>query len=294
MRRPSIHTLKSASALTALVYGVAALLLTSSATAQLNVKPKQFEGVEVVEHIGDKLPLDLKFINEAGETVTLGSFFDGEKPVILIPGYYECPMLCGLVLNGVLKGMQKLEWSPAEEFTIVNFTINHREGPELAAAKKETYIEAYGRPEAAPGWHFLTSDQATIKKMAEAVGFGYRWDPRQEQYAHGAVIALATPDGTLARYLYGVEFPPDQLRMALVESADGKLGSTIEQFLLTCFHYDPDSRKYGIYIWGVMRLGGLLTILILGSLIFVLRRREKRARQQADQDGHLSKEATGA
>lgn len=297
--------MRAAASLVAMFIAAVAVTVAAipQAEAQLNIKPKEFDGVEVVEHIGEKLPLDLELVDEHGKTVTLGSYFEqGDKPVILIPGYYECPMLCGLVLNGALEGMKGLEWTPGKDFTVLNFTINHREEHTLAAAKKETYIEALGRPEAAEGWHFLTGKQANLKRLAEDVGFGYKWDPSQKQYAHGAAILLATPDGTIARYLYGIQFPSDQLRMALVESGDGELGSTIEQFLLTCFHYNPDSKKYGIYVWGVMRLGGLLTIAILGSLIFVLRRREKRARRaqsqgdftQGDEGSEsMSKEATG-
>lgn len=289
-----LPTQRPRTAAAALLIFVSAILASAGiASAQLNIKPQQFDGVEVVEHIGEKVPMDLELVDETGAKVRLGDYFKGEKPVILIPGYYECPMLCGLVLNGVLDGMKGLEWTAGEDFVILNFTINPKEGYTLAAAKKETYVEALGRPEAAEGWHFLTGEEANLKRLADALGFGYRWDPRQQQYAHGAAITLVTPDGTMARYLYGVHFPSDQLRMALVESADGKLGSTIEQFLLTCFHYDPDSRKYGIYVWGVMRLGGLLTVAILGSLIFVLRRREKRARREKA-EGPLGEEATGA
>lgn len=240
------------------------------------VTPHQFEGVEVVEHLGETAPLDLAFRDEVGRTVTLGDYTRGEKPVLLILGYYQCPMLCSMVLNGVTEGLKGLEWVPGEQFHVVTVSIDPTEGPALAKAKKQSHLEALGKPGAEAGWHFLTGEHANVKALAAAMGFGYRYEPRQKQYAHGAVVFLLSPEGKITRYLYGIELEPKQLKLALVEAGEGKVGSVIDRFLLRCFHFDPDSRKYGVYVWGVMRAGGVLTVVLLGGLLLFLWRRERR------------------
>lgn len=239
--------------------------------------PPEFKGVEIVEHVGDKLPLDLPFVDETGLAVTLRDYFKPERPVLLTLNYYECPMLCNMVLAGVVDGLKALDWTPGKEFEVVTVSINHREGPALAMAKKKSHIEAIGKPEAASGWHFLTGTTESIQSLTKTVGFGYRWDPDQMQYAHGAAIFLISPDGVLTRYLYGIQYPAKDLRLALVEAGQGKLGSVMDKIMLYCFHYVPSSQKYEFYIWGAMRLGGLLTVLAVGSLLGVLWAKERRA-----------------
>jgi protein SCO1/2 len=246
------------------------------ASAQVPPMPPELQGTEITEHLGAKLPLDLHFVNEQAEDVTLRDFFRAGRPVLLTMNYFECPMLCSMVLDGLINGLKALDWSPGREFDIVTVSINHREGPALALAKKKTHVEALGKPTAEQGWHFLTGSAENIKQLAETVGFGYRWDPTQMQYAHGAGIMFISPEGVVSRYLYGIQYPEDTLRMALLETSQGKLGSVVDKFILYCFHYVPSSRRYEFYIWGAMRLGGVLTILGVGTMLAVFWRRERR------------------
>lgn len=238
--------------------------------------PPELKAVEITEHLGDKLPLDLPFVDETGTAVTLRDYFKPGRPVLLTLNYYECPMLCNMVLSGLVDGLKAMDWTPGKEFEVVTVSINHREGPALALAKKKSHVEAIGKPDAAAGWHFLTGKSESIEALTKTVGFGYRWDPDQMQYAHGAAIFMVSPDGVLTRYLYGIQYPAKDLRLALVEAGEGKLGSVVDKFLLYCFHYVPSSQKYEFYIWGAMRLGGLLTVLAVGSLLGVLWARERR------------------
>lgn len=246
------------------------------ARAQNPVMPVELEGTEITEHLGAKLPLDLHFTDERSNDVTLRDYFRAGRPVILTLNYYECPMLCSMVLDGLIKGLSALAWSPGVEFDIVTVSINHREGPALASAKKKTHLEALGKPSAEKGWHFLTGSAENIKTLADTVGFGYRWDPTQMQYAHGAGIMLISPEGVVSRYLYGISYPEDTLRLALTETSQGKLGSVVDKFILYCFHYVPSSRRYEFYIWGAMRLGGVLTMIAVGTMLAVFWRLERR------------------
>lgn len=238
--------------------------------------PHELEGVGITEHLGDTLPLDLAFKDSTGKNVRLGDYFDGQRPVILTLVYYNCPMLCNMVLNGLIEGMAPLEWSTASDFQVVSVSIDAREGPKLAAEKKKNYLEQYGKTGAGQGWHFLTGARENIQKLADTVGFGFKYDPDRMEYAHGAAIFMVSPEGKLTRYLYGIQFEPKQLKLALTEAGEGKLGSAVDQFVLRCYHFDPDSRKYGIYVWGVMRAGGLLTVLLIGFMLLVFWRRERR------------------
>jgi protein SCO1/2 len=238
--------------------------------------------VGVEEHLDAKLPLDLEFIDENGDTVRLGDFFDGERPVILTLNYYRCPMLCGLMLNGVVDGLEQMDWTPGVEFEMVTISIDPLETPELAKAKKQNYLKRYQRPAAARGWHFLTGKQSNITRLAETVGFGYTYDAESDQYAHAAVIFVNTPDGRVARYLYGIEYPPKSLRLALLEASEGKIGSALDQIILYCYHYDPDSRRYAPVAMNIMRVGGGATALILGVSLGSLWIRELRRRKRTE------------
>jgi protein SCO1/2 len=238
--------------------------------------PPELQGVEVTEHLGDQIPLDLAFRDENGRNVTLADYFKGDKPVILTLNYYACPMLCTLVLNGMIDGLKPLKWSPDKDFRIVTVSIDHREGPELAREKKKSYLAQYDRPEAEAGWHFLTGTRENIKALADTVGFGYQYVPDRMEWAHGAVIFMVSPSGKLTRYLYGLQYEPKQLQLGLTEAGEGKIGNALDRFLLRCYHYDPDSRKYGVYVWGIMRAGGLLTITVIGTMLFIFWRRERR------------------
>jgi protein SCO1/2 len=268
------------------VFVVGSWLVMGTAQAQLaDQPPPVLEEVGVTEHLDAKLPLDLEFRDENGETVTLGSFFDGERPVILTLNYYRCPMLCGLMLNGLVDGFAAMEWSAGDEFEVVTVSINPLETPALARDKKQSYLKRYGRPSAAAGWHFLTGRQVEIDRLAETVGFSYVYDPVQKEYAHAAVIFVSTPDGRVARYLYGIEYPSKRLKLSLLEASEGTIGNTLDQIILYCYHYDPSNRRYSPVAMNIMRVGGGLTASILAvalGLFWLNEWRRKRVRDERD------------
>ena len=236
--------------------------------------PGVLSEVGIDQRLNEQVPLDLPFRDEQGAEVRLGDYF-GERPVILALAYYECPMLCTLVLNGLVKALKVLTFDPGREFEIVTVSIDPSETPALAAAKKATHLKEYDRPGAAAGWHFLTGDAPAIEQLARAVGFRYRYVPEQQQYAHAAGIMVLTPDGRLARYFYGAEYSPRDLRFGLIDAAQHKIGTLADQLLLFCFHYNPTTGKYGAFAMGSMRAAGILTVLALGTFIVVMLRRER-------------------
>jgi protein SCO1/2 len=250
--------------------------------------PAALENVGITEHLDAKLPLDLEFRDENGGVVTLASYFDGDHPVILTLNYYKCPMLCGLMLNGLVDGLRSMDWSPGDEFEIVTVSINPLETPELATAKKQNYLKLLDRPTAAEGWHFLTGRELEINRLAETVGFGYAYDPETQGYAHAAALMVCTPDGRVARYLYGIEYPAQKLKFALLEAAEGTVGSTLDQLILYCYHYDPTNRRYSPVAMNIMRLGGGATVLILGISLGVLWFREWRRKQKKGVKGQAA------
>ena len=238
----------------------------------------ELQGIGVEEHLGDYVPMDLVFTDDRGDGVRLGDYFNRGKPVLLVLAYYECPMLCHLVLNGVVGGVKDLSWEMGEGYQIVTVSINPAEGHELAAAKKINYLEAAGESGTSRGWDFLTGDSTQSRALANAVGFQYYYDEEQKQYAHPAVIYLLAEDGKITRYLYGIEYKPHDLKLGLLEASEGKIGNTLDRIILYCYHYDPDSKGYVVFATNVMRLGGLLTVALLGALLIVLWRREHRRR----------------
>jgi protein SCO1/2 len=248
--------------------------------AQENTLPKELEGIGITEHLGDKIPAGLQFVNEKGETVTLDSYIGQGRPVILNLVYYSCPMLCTLVLNGMVEGLKQVGYEPGQQFDIVSVSIDPRDTPEIAAMKKANYVKEYGRPSANMSWHFLTGQEPEIKKLTEAIGFKYRWDEQQQQYAHAAAIFILTPEGVLSRYLYGITFQPQDLRLGLLEASEGKIGSPIEKLLLFCYQYDPVGKKYALYATNVMRLGAAFTVLILGAFLGIFWRAERQKSSQ--------------
>jgi len=241
----------------------------SSPTADL------LRDVGIEQHLDTQLPLDALFRDETGREVKLGDYF-GEQPVVVVMVYYRCPMLCTQVLNGFLKSSQAVPLEIGRDYQVVTVSFDPRETPELAAEKKASYVRAYRRDGAAQGWHFLTGDRQSIDRLTEAVGFHYRFDPKSDQFAHASGIALATPGGRLSRYFYGIEYSPDDLRLGLVESSSGQIGSLVDQVLLLCFHYDPLTGKYGLVIADAMRMAGVLTVILMGSFLVVMYRRERR------------------
>ena len=241
----------------------------SSPTADL------LRDVGIEQHLDTQLPLDAVFRDETGREVKLGDYF-GEQTVVVALVYYRCPMLCTQVLNGFLKSSQAVPLEIGRDYQVVTVSFDPRETPELAAEKKASYVRAYRRDGAAQGWHFLTGDRQSIDRLTSAIGFHYRFDPKSDQFAHASGIALATPGGRLSRYFYGIEYSPDDLRLGLVESSSGRIGSLVDQVLLLCFHYDPLTGKYGLVIADALRMAGLLTVLLLGSFLVVMYRRERR------------------
>ena len=257
------------------------LLMALQAHAQSYTEDLQ-QRIGIDQKLGDQLPLDLRFVDSEGNTVHLRDFF-GEKPIILSLVYFDCPMLCTQVINSLLRAMNVLSFGAGTEFDVLTISIDPGETPELAKAKKIEYLKNYRGREGSTGWHFLTGDQQQIEQLTAAVGFRYEYDEPTDQYIHASGIMVLTPDGKLARYFYGIDYPPRDLRWGLVEAADGAIGNPVDQLLLLCYSYDPMTGKYGLYIRNSLRIGGLATVLALGSFIFVMLRRERRGELQQPQ-----------
>jgi protein SCO1/2 len=238
-------------------------------------KPKVLEKVGYAQRLGDQVPADLPFVDETGKAVRLGDYF-GRRPVILALAYYECPMLCTQVLSGMTAGLKGLKFSAGQEFDVVVVSIDPGEGPGLAAQKKATHLAHYDRAGTEGAWHFLTGRKANIDKLADTVGFAYSYDEKTNQYAHAAGLTILTPEGRIARYFFGIEFAPRDLRLGLVEAADGTIGSPIDTIALQCFHYDPATGTYGLMIISVVRIAGVLFLIAMGLGWMILRRRERR------------------
>jgi len=236
-------------------------------------KPEVMKDIGIDQKLGSQVPLDLAFRNEQGQTVVLRQFF-GRRPVILTLVYYECPMLCTFVLNGVLNSAKNLSFEMGKEFDVVTVSIDPKETPLLAESKQTMYAGLYGRRGAVHGWHFLTGEEASIRQLAASVGFRYVYDQQSEQYGHASGILVLTPDGRVSRYFYGIEYAPRDLRLALVEASGGRIGNAVDQILLLCYHYDPMTGKYGLLISRVVRLAGIATVLAIGGMVFLFLRRE--------------------
>lgn len=254
-------------------YGVVSDTVTESRD-RMEPLPDELEGVDIVQKLNHSIPLELPFVDEDGRNVQLMEYFNGETPVILTLVYYRCPMLCGLVLNGMLDALREVDLEPGEEFEIVTVSIDPLETPKLAKIKKQNYIKELGMPEYADGWHFLTGREKDIRSLADSVGFGYKWIERRQEYAHGAAIMILTPDGRVSRYLAGIEYEPKTMRLSLVEASEGKIGTVIDMFILSCFQYNAEEGSYALVAMNVMRLGGFITFIILSIVLAVFWRRE--------------------
>ena len=244
-----------------------------------NQVPGPLSRVSFEQRLNEQLPLDLTFRDETGRTVKLGDYF-GRKPVVLAFVYYECPMLCTQVLNGLESALRVLNESIGREFDVVTVSFDPKETAVLAAAKKKVYLERYDRPEAEQGWHFLTGDQASIDALTRAAGFSYAWDEASQQFAHASGIVVATPAGKLARYFFGIDYSARDVKFALMESSSEKIGSLADQLLLYCYHYDPKTGNYGFVAMRAVRIGGAVTILALVGFVFVSIRRDHKAAGQ--------------
>jgi protein SCO1/2 len=241
-----------------------------------NVRPPYLENVGIEQHLDGQVPPDLTFVDDTGRTVKLGDYF-GTRPLILNLVYYNCTMLCGEALTGLTGAMKMVKFDVGKEFEVVTVSFNPQETPEIAAAKKKDYLARYGRPGAASGWHFLTGPPESINALTKAVGFQYQYDPKIKQYAHATAIMVLTPQGRISRYFYGVDFPPKDLRMGLVEASQGKIGNAVDQVLLYCYHYNPATGKYGAVVNNILRLGAGVTIVLLGGFLLILFRLERTA-----------------
>ncbi len=237
--------------------------------------------VGIDQKIGQQLPLDLVFRDETGRDVRLGQYFNG-KPVVMALAYYDCPMLCTQVLNGMTGALKTLSFDAGKEFEVIVVSIDPKDNFRLAANKKQSYVEHYGRPQTAAAWHFLTGTDASIKPLADALGFRYAYDPNIKQYAHGAAIYVATPKGVISRYLLGIDFAPRDLRLALVEASNNVLGSVGDKVLLLCYHYDPTTGKYGAATINAIRVGFIATVAAFLTFLFVSLRRERAQTQLAN------------
>lgn len=258
-----------------LVLAVATALNTPGAGAQA-LSDSALAQIDFAQNLGAQIPMDLRFQDESGQTVRLGDYF-GSKPVILVLGYYGCPMLCTLVLNGLAEGLQDLKWRAGSEFDVVSVSINPKEGPTLAAAKKRTYVKRYGRSGAAEGWHFLTGKEPEIQMLARTVGFGYRFETVTQQYAHPSGVVIVTAQGKVAKYLFGVMFPSRDLYDSLRDAGANQIGSPIQRLILLCFHYNPLTGKYSGTIMALVRMFSIVTVVGLAALILRSARRPKPA-----------------
>lgn len=264
------------------------LALSSAALAKAQLieeKPKALQGIDVVEHLGETIPDTLTFQDETGKTIRLGDYLHKGKPIILVMAYYRCPMLCNMVLNGIAESAKTLDLAMGKDYTILTVSIDSRETPELAAAKKTRYKETFGKPGVEEGWFFLTGTAENSKALADAVGFQYFYDKKRDEFAHPAVIMLLSPEGKITRYVYGISYKNFDLKLGLIEAAQGKIGTTVDRLILSCFHYDPKAGSYVPVALNIMRLGGALTLIVLMVVLGTFWIRESRRHKQK---GNLS------
>lgn len=296
--------------LVGLVAAACALASAAPATAQMSGSPaagyKQEPGmtsstipaplreIGFDQNIDQHVPLDTPFMDESGRAVELGDYF-GTRPVVMVFAYYDCPMLCTMVINALASALDVLSLEPGKDFEIVTVSFDPHDTPATAAAKKAAYIARYKKPGAAAAWHFLTGDQPSIDLLTKAAGFRYVWDKETKQFAHPTGVMVLTPDGRLARYLFGIEYGPRGLRYAIVEASNGKVGSAADSLLLYCYHYDPMTGRYGVAIVRVIRIAAAATVVVLGAFIAVMLRSEKRrtARRTAGGSGQPSSSRSG-
>lgn len=259
---------------------IALLLLAGAAYADNSAAPPKLPGeVKIVQHLNGQIPLDAMFRDETGKVVRLRDLFHG-KPVLLNFMYYRCPMLCNVVMEGIASGLTELKFDIGRDFDVITVSIDPRDMPADSARMKEKYVKRYGRLEAASGWHFLTGHESAIKSLANAVGFYYAYDPQQDQFAHGAMVAVLTPAGRISRYIYGFEYKARDLRLGLVEASANKIGDATDQILLLCYHYDPITGKYTRTAMNLMRAGAAATVAAIGGFIFISLRRDRRLERE--------------
>jgi protein SCO1 len=241
-----------------------------------SLKPEQLKEVSFKQRLDEQLPLDASFKDEYGRSVTLGKYFGQKRPVVLAFVYYTCPMLCTQVMNGISASLRALTFTAGQDFDVVLVSFDPRDNPSAALEKKQAHLKYWNSEATTGGWHFLTGEEPSIKRVADAAGFSYAFDKQTGQYAHVSGILVATPDGRLSRYFYGVEYSPKELRMALVESGQGHIGSIIDEVLLFCYHYDPEHGRYGATVMNLVRAAAVLTLAAMAGYFWTMRRRESQ------------------
>lgn len=237
-------------------------------------RPDILKGVNIEQKLNSQLPLDAVFRDENGETVQLKKYFN-TRPVVLALVYYECPMLCTQILNGVVRTAQSMTLTPGKDYDVVVISFDPKETPAMAMAKKTNYMKKFGRPETADGWHFLTGATPSIDRVTDAVGFRYKWDPSLAAYAHASAVYVLTPEGRLSKYFYGISYSATDMRFGLIEASHNKIGTAVDALLLFCCQFDPHAGKYTLAIFGVLRLAGAATLLLLGGYVAIMLRRDK-------------------
>ncbi|HUG43291.1 MAG TPA: SCO family protein [Acidobacteriota bacterium] len=254
------------------------LLGLRAAAQSAGEQPRALQGISIEQKLDQQVPLSLNFLDSEGRSVRLSEYFQ-DQPVVLALVYYDCPMLCNLILNGTLRALRAMDMTAGKEFQVVTVSFDPRETPEVANRKRKSYLDKYGRPEAERGWAFLTGKQDQIQSLTQAVGFRYRWDAETQQFAHAGALIVLTPEGKVSRYLFGVEYSPRDLRLGLVEASENRIGTAVDQILLYCFQYNPLTGKYSFAVMNILRAMGILTLISIGGLILVLTRRDRRRRQ---------------
>ena len=281
-RSPLLRTFFSAFSRLSVVV-IAAFVVSSPASADSAKIPPELRDVGIQERLGNSVPVDLlTFQDEDGQKVHLSKYLSRKKPVLLAMAYFGCPNLCTFVLNGLVTSLKELSWAPGKEFEVVVVSIDPTETPTLARAKKRAYLESYGRAESEAGWHFLTGSAADSTQLGKAVGFGFRYDEKEKQYAHGAGLMVLTPDGKVSRYLYGIEYPAKDLKLALLEASNGKIGTFMDRILMFCYRYNAGSHKYSFYAMNLIRAGSAGTVLVFGGYLLTFWRRQ---RDPEEEDG---------
>ncbi len=257
------------------------LVFAIPAFAQVTPLPGK---VAIAQKLGTRVPMELMFRNDRGEVVRLEQYFQSGRPVLLNFVYFNCPMLCPLTLEGVSSSLSALKFNVGKEFDILTVSIDPRDKISKAAELKDKYVKHYGRLDAARGWHFLTGHESAIRELTDAVGFQFAYDAKRDQFAHGSALLILTPDGRTSRYLYGFEYKPRDLRLAIVEASGGKVGTATDQFLLLCYHYDPSIGQYSRAAMNMARVGGVTTVAVLASFIVVMVRKDRRKYRAQDKN----------
>lgn len=255
---------------------LASVILAASFSQPAPALPEAVRAVDIEEQLGGPLPRKLAFTDEEGRAVRLGDYFQDGRPVVLVLAYFRCPSLCGLVLHATANGLGKLDGRLGEAYRVLTVSIDPRDRPAVGRVRQAEVLQAMNRTDARSSWPFLVGSEPSIRALTDAVGFRYAWDPRADEYAHPAALVVLTPAGTVSRYLYGIDYSPRDLRLALVEASAGRTGSITDRILITCYRYDPASRRYGLYVFGAIRLGALVILFVVGAMVALLIGRDRR------------------